>query len=329
MTVKKVSIDLVDPNPFQVRDKKSMALSAESIKTLAAEMKERGVWEHALRARKNGRRYELCFGHRRLAAMKRLGIRRVLVDVVDLNDDEMATDTLVENFQRNSLADGEKRKAWALLKTIELERNKKGATERAAKLLGISGRTAASLNKATSKTYANPKSAALQISAAALAQADTLGEIADQGKGPEMVETAANLKIGQQQLMQITTAINKYEHKTVRAKLAKEAIKGNIETVKDVEKAKRKIDKETVERLKKKVAGGEDIPQDLTEVVRQWNKDLPEIIEKLELVASQTMYADYIADRAPAIAAKFRENLLRLKVAAATIAKRILPRLEA
>jgi predicted ABC-type ATPase len=328
MTIKKVSIDLVDPNPFQVRDKKSMALSTESIKTLAAEMKERGVWDHALRARKKGRRYELCFGHRRLAAMKRLGIRKVSVDVVDLNDDEMATDTLVENFQRNGLADGEKRKAWVLLKGIEIkEHGKSGATERTAKLLGIGHSASTALNKATSQTYS--KLPAPAISAAALAQADHLGEMAGAGKGPDMVATAAEMKLGQQQLKQIQVAINKHEHKAVRTALAKEAIKGNIETIKDVEKAKRKIDKATVERLKKKVAGGEDIPQDLTEVVRQWNKDLPEIIEKLELVASQTMYADYIADRAPAIAAKFRENLLRLKVAAATIAKRILPRLEA
>src|SRR5262245_31680839 len=81
------------PNPFQARKKMDRA----SVNALADEIRENGLWPGALRGRMRNDKVELCFGHRRLAAVKALGWKEVEVEIADLNDEEMAIQNLAEN----------------------------------------------------------------------------------------------------------------------------------------------------------------------------------------------------------------------------------------
>jgi hypothetical protein len=114
--IRKVKVNTIRPNPFQHR--KSM--NEEAIKSLADEIKSTGFWSGALRGRERDGHVELCFGHRRLEAVKRLGWKEVDVDVVDLSDQDMALQALIENVQREGLDDAERGdgiKAYLRLKT--------------------------------------------------------------------------------------------------------------------------------------------------------------------------------------------------------------------
>jgi ParB-like chromosome segregation protein Spo0J len=62
----------------------------------------------ALRGREKGGHVELCFGHRRLAAVTSLGWKEVEVDIVKLTDQEMALDAQIENMQREGLNDADR-----------------------------------------------------------------------------------------------------------------------------------------------------------------------------------------------------------------------------
>ena len=110
-----VSVKDIVPNPFQSRK----LMDPADIKLLAAEIKEKGFWHGALRARRVNGKYELVFGHRRLAALKQLGVKEVEVEVIKLDDTGMAEDSLVENMQRMGLTDMDK--AEAIVKLWELK----------------------------------------------------------------------------------------------------------------------------------------------------------------------------------------------------------------
>ena len=92
------------PNPWQARKK----MDRESIRALAEEIKASGLWPGSLRGRMKGSHVELCYGHRRLAALKVLGWDKAEVEVDELTDEEMALQSLAENFQREGLSDIEK-----------------------------------------------------------------------------------------------------------------------------------------------------------------------------------------------------------------------------
>ena len=68
-----IPVKNVFPNPFQARKK----MDRDAVKALADEIRENGLWPGALRGRMKGDRVELCFGHRRLAAIKSLGWKEV------------------------------------------------------------------------------------------------------------------------------------------------------------------------------------------------------------------------------------------------------------
>ena len=52
--------------------------------------------------------YQLVFGHRRILAAKKLGWKTIKAEIVETNDKQVATQSLVENFERKSLSDYEK-----------------------------------------------------------------------------------------------------------------------------------------------------------------------------------------------------------------------------
>ena len=96
-----VAIKDIIPNPFQARKH----INRETVKQLAEEIRNFGLWPGALKGRWRGGRLELCYGHRRLEAIKYLSWDEVEVEIVDMDDDEMALQSLAENLQREGLSD--------------------------------------------------------------------------------------------------------------------------------------------------------------------------------------------------------------------------------
>ena len=129
-----VAIKDIRSNPFQARQ----AMDAARIQELAEEIKQTGFWNSSLRARPVDGHYELVFGHRRLEALKLLGERHVDVEVVELDDVQMATQALVENLQREGLTDIEKANGIKRLLTLDAAAP---TTKKVAEMLGYSEST--------------------------------------------------------------------------------------------------------------------------------------------------------------------------------------------
>src|SRR5215467_12971554 len=102
--IRKVKIKDIRPNPFQPRKKQD----AEAIKGLAEEISRMGLWAGALRGRDKDGHVELCFGHRRLEAVKLIGWKEVEVDIHRLSDEDMALQALIENVQREGLNEADR-----------------------------------------------------------------------------------------------------------------------------------------------------------------------------------------------------------------------------
>ena len=75
---------------------------------LSSQRPGRRATRHAWSEPGQGRDDPVCFGHRRLAAVKHLGWKEVEVDVVKLSDKEMALQGLIENLQREELNDADR-----------------------------------------------------------------------------------------------------------------------------------------------------------------------------------------------------------------------------
>jgi ParB-like nuclease domain len=95
--MEKIRIDLIDPNPN--RDFTLYPFDEGHITGLQSSIEEEGFWL-GLQVRpspvKKGR-YELAFGHHRLEAAKRAGLKHIMAEILPLTDDEMARRMIVEN----------------------------------------------------------------------------------------------------------------------------------------------------------------------------------------------------------------------------------------
>jgi ParB family chromosome partitioning protein len=100
--IREVKVSDIKPNPFQARKTQDQ----DAIRSLANEIKTVGLWPGALRGRQKNGHIELCFGHRRLEAVKLLGWKKV--EVVELSDEELALQSLIENLQREGLNDADR-----------------------------------------------------------------------------------------------------------------------------------------------------------------------------------------------------------------------------
>lgn len=109
MSLEFVPLDQIDPNPFQVRLQEDAAVVAE----IAASIGKMGLMQVPT-ARKVGERYQLAFGHTRLAAFKQLANDAALAGaggswgemplmVRELSDLEMFELAVAENIKRRDL----------------------------------------------------------------------------------------------------------------------------------------------------------------------------------------------------------------------------------
>jgi hypothetical protein len=89
-----IQFRLIDPNPF--RDFARNPMGEAQLDQLAASIDATSFWANCL-VRQHGRRYQLGYGHMRLEAAKRAGIREAEFQVRILDDDAMLRVMFAEN----------------------------------------------------------------------------------------------------------------------------------------------------------------------------------------------------------------------------------------
>jgi ParB family transcriptional regulator, chromosome partitioning protein len=105
-----VDIDLLDPSPYQPRNR----FEDTGLEELAQSIRASGIIQ-PLVARKVGARYQLIAGERRWRAAQRAGLLRVPVVLRDVGDEEALELSLVENLQREDLNPVEQARAFQRL----------------------------------------------------------------------------------------------------------------------------------------------------------------------------------------------------------------------
>jgi len=321
--IEKVSLSKIKGNPFFSRSKKSEALSEESIGMLAAEIKKLGWFGTALKARKVDGKYEIAFGHRRVEALRELKMDAVDLDIEDLSDQDMKLLMAVENFQRHALAEEDKLKVWEMVKKLSGDNRAE-----AARILGIGKQTARAFDAALK--YVDEKGSPGTLSSRDILAAEDLA-------GEPGVRIAARKRLKKDALEGISSGISRAAtfksstgkteiNRKLKERLVERFTRGEISHADDVPKVKRKIAQEEFEERIK--SAKKKAPPDLLEVVNQWVEDIPEIVEKLEVIANSKEYADYIVEANPVLARKFKQSLKSLLAVTARLDRMILPRLE-
>ncbi len=95
--VVEISINNIIPNPYQPRT------DYAEISALADSIRQNGIIQ-PLTVRKNGMRYELVAGERRLKAAKMIGMENIPCVVLDISQRTSAIMALIENIQRENLS---------------------------------------------------------------------------------------------------------------------------------------------------------------------------------------------------------------------------------
>lgn len=99
--IRRLPIDLIDPNPFQPR----MNFEEEALSDLAASIKAHGILQPVLvrpHAEVPGR-YQIIAGERRWRAAALAGLHEIPVICREMNDADSAAVALIENLQRENL----------------------------------------------------------------------------------------------------------------------------------------------------------------------------------------------------------------------------------
>jgi ParB/RepB/Spo0J family partition protein len=277
----KVSISQIRPNAFQVRKH----MDRERVQALATEIKALGYWG-SLRARKQGTHYELVFGHRRLEALKLLKVKEVDLEVVNLSDDDMRTQALVENLQREGLTDDEKGEGIQHLIERFEGAGENNARGHVAQLLGLSERR---IYELLSVPGLSPQSRKFissgQISGATAVRARNIG-------GEQMIATAVKHALPKQTLEKIQQELIAIPDEKIRKKVTDAVVAGRVRDAESVRLRER--------QLRAKQSG--PAPTDLRVAVRKWTKTMQDWGEQLDIAAE---YLDYM-ETDPDGAAKFR-----------------------
>ncbi len=98
-TIGKVSIDLIEANPYQPRTD----FDEEALNDLAASIKEQGVIQPITLRKIDGQKLQLISGERRLKASKMAGLKEIPAYIMSADDHSMLEMAIVENIQRENL----------------------------------------------------------------------------------------------------------------------------------------------------------------------------------------------------------------------------------
>jgi ParB family chromosome partitioning protein len=93
-----ISLEEIIPNEGQPRK----TFYEDSLQELAQSIKERGVLEPIVVRPKDGK-YEIVMGERRCRAARMAGLSEIPAVVREMSDEDVACDSLLENFQREDL----------------------------------------------------------------------------------------------------------------------------------------------------------------------------------------------------------------------------------
>ena len=252
------------PNPYQARKR----IDRRSVRALADEIKEVGLWAGALRGRMKGSKVELCYGHRRLQAVRMLGYREVEIEIVDLNDEEMAMQGLAENFQREGLTDVEKAEGIRMI----LERLQKRGTpdtkamQKVARIVGLSPAWIRdllgllSMEKSVQRAIRDRR-----ITGRAAIEAHRLG-------GKKMVDAAIRNKLPVHRISQLAQKIRRIPEEKVRQSVRKQVLEGKI------------VQPEKVEEKARTMLKGRRLrtPENLEQIVGDWQYLLNHWNQKIE-----------------------------------------------
>lgn len=94
----KLSVELIDSNPYQPR----RDFDAADTESLAESLQEHGLLQPVV-VRRDGSRYQLVAGERRLRAAQQAGWSEVPVQLIEADDRRMAELAIVENLHRRDL----------------------------------------------------------------------------------------------------------------------------------------------------------------------------------------------------------------------------------
>lgn len=108
-----VSLDKIEPNPYQPRVK----FKQESLAELASSISESGLLQPIL-LRQHGNKYQIVAGERRYRAHKILGRHSIASIIQQTSDADMAVSGLSENLNREDLTDFEIGKALKLIENL-------------------------------------------------------------------------------------------------------------------------------------------------------------------------------------------------------------------
>ncbi len=95
----KVSVDLIDSNPWQPRK----SFDREKLEELANSIKEHGIVQPLIVTSAENGRYQLVAGERRLKAARLIGFTEVPVVIRKLEEQKKMEVSLIENIQRHNL----------------------------------------------------------------------------------------------------------------------------------------------------------------------------------------------------------------------------------
>lgn len=269
-----VKVKDIQPNPWQIRKK----ADRDGIRALADEIKESGLWPGSLRGRMRGGKVELCYGHRRLAAIKSLGWDEVEVEIEDLTDDEMALQSLAENFQREGLTDIEKAEGIQMM----LDRFKKQsipepeAMRRVSKFIGLSEAWMRDLLSLLGMEGSVQRAIReRKIAGRTALEAHRFG-------GKDMVETAMNHKLPVHKISAIAQKVRQIPDAQVRERVKQDIVRGRLT---DPEKVGEKAQKLLKGRKPK-------VPEDLGRVISDWSYILHHWNEKVEEILVYKRFFD-------------------------------------
>ena len=259
-----VPIKDIRPNPWQARKK----MDRESIRALAEEIKASGLWPGSLRGRMKGSEVELCYGHRRLAALKYLGWDKVEVEVDELSDGEMALQSLAENFQREGLSDIEKAQGLHTMVQLLIKQKiaESEAMKRVSRFVGLSEAWIRDLLSMLEMEA--PVQRAIRdrkIAGRTALEAHRFG-------GKQMVATAVEHKLPVHKISAMAKKIRSIPDAGVRERLRGEVMSGRI------------VDADRVEEKARKLLKGRKIkaPEDLDRILSDWSHLLKHWNEKVE-----------------------------------------------
>lgn len=269
-----VKVKDVLPNPWQIRKK----ADKEGLRALADEIKEAGLWPGSLRGRMRGGKVELCYGHRRLAAVKLLDWDEVEIEIEDLTDDEMALQSLAENFQREGLSDIEKAEGIQMM----LERFKRQnvaepeAMRRVSKFIGLSEAWMRDLLSLLNMEGTVQRAIRdRKIAGRTALEAHRFG-------GRDMVRTAMDHRMPVHKISAIAQRVRQIPDEDVRERIKQDVVRGRLT---DPDKVGEKVQKLLKGRKPKP-------PEDLDRVISDWSYLLRHWSEKVEEILVYKRFFD-------------------------------------